>query len=59
MIKHESFNKILFKDFGDVFVRIESCRTFQEFCEEIQEIKKLAPEFVEKIHIVLKHSIKK
>lgn len=45
MIKHESFNKILFKDFGEVFVRIESCRTFQEFCDEIQEIKKLASEY--------------
>lgn len=38
MIKHEKFQDIINKDFGESFIELLKCRTFKDFCQEINSI---------------------
>ena len=38
MIKHEKFQDIVNKDFGESFIELLKCRTFKDFCQEINSI---------------------
>jgi hypothetical protein len=38
MIKHEKFQDIINKDFGKSFVELLNCRTFKDFCQELNSI---------------------
>jgi hypothetical protein len=45
MIKHEIFNKILHKDYGDSFIRMFSKRNFNDFLKELESISDLYEEY--------------
>lgn len=38
MIKHEKFQDIVNKDFGESFIELLKCRTFKDFCQELNSI---------------------
>jgi hypothetical protein len=38
MIKHEKFQDIVNKDFGESLTNLLQCRTFKDFCEELNSI---------------------
>lgn len=44
-IKHESFNKILHKDYGDAFIRMINSRNFKYLLEEIESISELSEDY--------------
>lgn len=38
MIKHEKFQDIINKDFGESFIGLLKCRNFKDFCQELNSI---------------------
>lgn len=45
LIKHEAFNKILHKDYGDAFIKMFNTRNFSDFLKEIDLISNLSLEY--------------